>query len=251
MKFYAYHKLILACTIYLGIISCAVSRKQISGYSSQLATIDTSILVDTRISNLLLPYKNRMDSTMNRVIGYSDIPLSKAQPESSLGNLIADAMLTKAKQLDRSVQVSIINYGAIRLPYIAPGPVTRRMIFEVMPFDSKITVLEVPGSLLQEFCNHMAVYGGWPVSGMSYRIKNKSAVEVRVMGKPVSPQLVYTIATLDYVAGGGDNCSFLKDCKRKDYPVILRDVLIDHIEQEQHVGRKLHPVVENRISYGE
>ena len=35
----------------------------------------------------------RRDTGMSVVVGHTDIPLTKAQPESTLGNFVADAML--------------------------------------------------------------------------------------------------------------------------------------------------------------
>src|SRR5690606_11149141 len=105
------------------------------------------------------------------VIGRTDIPLTKAQPESTLGNFVADAQMIVAKKLDNKVVASVVNYGGIRLNYIAPGELTKGKIFELMPFDNMLTIVEVPGEVLKQFCNHMAKYRGWPVSGITYTIK--------------------------------------------------------------------------------
>ncbi|KAK6022161.1 hypothetical protein OSTOST_12150 [Ostertagia ostertagi] len=111
---------------------------------------------------MLLPYKKGVDTQMQVVIGHTDIPLTKAQPESTLGNFMADAQLMAARVLDPKVEVSVSNYGGIRVPYIEAGPLTRGKIFELMPFDNMLIILELPGTILKQFCDHMAMSRGWP-----------------------------------------------------------------------------------------
>ena len=97
------------------------------------------------------------------IIGHSDIPLTKAQPESTLGNFMADAMLVAGQRIDPDVVAAIGNYGGIRLPYIAPGPITRGKVYELMPFDNTLNIIEIPGAVLQQFCDAMAARKGWPM----------------------------------------------------------------------------------------
>ncbi len=156
-------------------LSCATT-KHVSEYYCSYTVINRSIKADSAVAMMLSPYRESMDSLMNITIGYTSIPLSKAQPESTLGNFMADAIRYRAIQMNTSVQASIINYGGIRLSYLQPGAITRGQIFELMPFDSKLAIMEIPGKILQEFCDHMAQYGGWPISGMTYQIKNKKAI---------------------------------------------------------------------------
>ena len=52
---------------------------------------------------MLRPYKVGVDTQMQVVIGYTDIPLTKAQPECALGNFMADAQMAAAKKLDNNL----------------------------------------------------------------------------------------------------------------------------------------------------
>jgi 2',3'-cyclic-nucleotide 2'-phosphodiesterase (5'-nucleotidase family) len=55
---------------------------------------------------------------MQVVIGTHDMPLTKAQPESTLGNFMTDAVLLAAQKIDPKVVAAVVNYGGIRLSYI-------------------------------------------------------------------------------------------------------------------------------------
>ncbi len=231
--------------------SCSVSRKQVSSYHTSYTVIDTTLQKDSRFEQMLQPYKKSMDTAMNIVIGYSEAPMSKALPECTLGNFIADAQLALAKRSDPATQISIMNYGGIRLPYISPGPITKGKLYELMPFDNKLTIVELPGKVLRQFCDHMAAYGGWPVAGISFKIKDKKAIDILIGSEPLNEQLVYHTAVSDYIANGGDNCDFLGTCKKTYINIFVRDMLIDYLSELNSKGQKLNIKIEKRISYAE
>lgn len=213
--------------------------------------IDTSLAVDSGLVKMLQPYKTGVDTQMLVVIGKTDMPLTKAQPECTLGNFMADAQMVAAKKIDPKVVASVINYGGIRLSYIAPGDITRGKIYELMPFDNILAIVEVPGKVLRQFCSHMARYRGWPVTGIRYTIKDRDATDIFVNGEPLNDQLVYKVAMSDYIVRGGDNCDFLSFLKRKYTSVFVRDALIEYVQVLNHQNKPLHPEIESRIQYAE
>lgn len=231
--------------------SCAVTKKQVVSYNASYTVIDSNIHSDPAFETLLSPYRDKMDSIMNEIIGYCDVPLTKAQPECTLGNFMTDAQLQYAQKKYPKVVLAAMNYGGIRLPYISPGAISKGKIYEVMPFDNMLTIVDIPGKTLRKFCNHMAAYGGWPVSGLTYVIKGKEALDIKVNGQPLNDQVVYEAALSDYIANGGDNCDFFTDCKKEYLDVFIRDILIDYIKELQLRGQKLHVTLEKRISYAE
>lgn len=148
--------------IYLLITACH-KPYYIQQHSQKQYVIDNNGRQDSTIIKMLQPYKRGVDTQMDVVIGTTDIPLTKAQPESTIGNFIADAQLIAALQINPKVDASVANYGGIRLSYLSPGPVTLGRIFELMPFENTLALVEVPGKNLHELCNRMAAAKGWPV----------------------------------------------------------------------------------------
>jgi 2',3'-cyclic-nucleotide 2'-phosphodiesterase (5'-nucleotidase family) len=190
------------------------------------------------------------DTQMQVVVGHTDIPLTKAQPESTIGNFVADAQLFAAKKIDSRVVASVVNYGAIKLSYIPPGPITRGKLQELMPFYNRITIIEIPGEILAKFCDHMAEYRGWPMSGIRYTIVNKKAENITVGGAPVNDNIIYKLAVPDYLAKGGDNCHFLSGLPQTRSTVLVRTAIIDYVTHLQEQNLLLHPELESRISHG-
>lgn len=219
--------------------------------SQQSYVISAEVPMDSGIYHMVLPYKKGVDTQMQEVLGSTDIMLTKAQPESSLGNFIADAQLVAAQKIDRKVAISVCNYGGIRLPYIAAGIITKEKIYELMPFDNMLTIVEVSGSQIQQLCDVIAKAKGWPISGCTFKIKDSKAIDIQVGNAPLHENIMYKLAISDYLVNGGDNIDFLKSCKKKTTAIFIRDTLIEYLQQLTAKNQPLHPIIENRISYAE
>jgi 2',3'-cyclic-nucleotide 2'-phosphodiesterase (5'-nucleotidase family) len=206
---------------------------------------------DSNMLAMLAPYKLGVDTQMQVVIGFTDIPLTKAQPECLLGNFLADAVLKAAQKLDAKVVAAVMNYGSIRLPYVAPGALTLGRFYEIMPFDDKLTIIEMAGADIRTLCNHMAVYKGWPVSGLRYTIKDKQAVDIALNGSPLNDNIYYKIAVGEYVAKGGDNCDFLQPLHKRFTSIFIRDAMIEYVAELAGQNKPLHPQIANRVQYAE
>lgn len=206
-------------------------------------------VTDSSLLKLLAPYSASLSTTMNQVIANVATRLEKKQPEGTLGNVIADAMLQAARtQFAQQVDAAFMNYGGIRLTEITPGPLTRGKLFELSPFDNTIVLITLNGEVLKQFLDHIAVAGGWPVAGMQMRIEDKKATQVIIGGKPLDLNAKYTIALPDYVANGGDNASMLKALPKQDRGIILRDQLQEYFTQLQKEGKSITASIEGRIT---
>jgi 2',3'-cyclic-nucleotide 2'-phosphodiesterase (5'-nucleotidase family) len=186
------------------------------------------------------------------VVVVSDMELEKKQPEGTLGNILADAMLTMAeKKYATHVDAAFINYGGIRLTSVPAGNITRGRIFELVPFDNLLVLQKITGKVVQEFLDHVAGKGGWPCAGISMQIKNKKAVNIMIGGAPIDELATYTIANNDYVANGGDDCVMLKTIPQIANGYLFRDAVIDYFTQQAKEGKKLSVKIENRVTNAE
>lgn len=214
--------------------------------------IENPVKVDSTVLAFLAPYKDSLGKAMNGVIGFSLSGLTKKQPESGLGNFMADAMKEMAqKKYNKNIDAAFVNYGGIR-SYLPKGDITVGKIYELMPFDNLVVLQELNGKELQIFLNHIASRNGWPMSkGITFGIKDKLAVNVLVNGKPIDDNTIYTIANSDYVANGGDNCDMLKKLPQQNKFYILRDALIEYTKLVTSDGKTIDSKPENRIVYAQ
>lgn len=203
---------------------------------------------DTSLTNLLLPYANRLNASMNTVIGFASRAMYAKQPESALGNFMADAMFAMAeKKYGMKIDGAFMNQGGIR-SYIPQGNIITGKIFELMPFDNLVVLQKIKGSVLQQFLNKTAADGGWPVSaGIRMHIKDKKAIEITLQGKPLDPDALYTIANSDYVANGGSDCDMLRGIPQISKGYLFRDALLEFIAEITKQGKPVDFSIENRV----
>lgn len=220
-------------------------------YASKTYAIDTACIADSAYIKMLQPYRQQMEQQMQVVIGFTDTLLTKGRPEGALGNFTADAMLKAAKRVNPSAEIAVANSGGIRISQVVPGSITLGKVYEWMPYDNALVIVSIPGKILQQFCNHMAMNGGWPVSGLSYKIKAKQAIDIEVGGQSLREEQVYILATNDYLLYGGDNCSFLTPLKSETTNRFIRDILIDEIKTLAKQNKPVHAYIEKRVSYAE
>ncbi len=204
---------------------------------------------DASVSELIAPYKKEMAKEMNTVIGEMAKMLTKAQPESTLGNWATDLVHEKCEDyLDRKIDFAVLNYGGLRITSIPKGPVTKGKIFELMPFDNLLVVIEMKGSELRALFNHIAANDGWPLSKQIEMTAHRNkAVDLRINGRKVENDKIYSFATNDYIANGGDKCSFLKDKKQIPTGVLFRDAILEYVQEQTKAGKKLDANLSKRI----
>jgi 2',3'-cyclic-nucleotide 2'-phosphodiesterase (5'-nucleotidase family) len=206
-------------------------------------------VTDSSILRLLSPYSKSLSAVMNEVIANVAMPLAKKQPEGTLGNVMADAILQQARsKFGQPVDIGFINYGGIRLSEVPAGPLTRGKVFELSPFDNTIVLITIKGDVLKKFLDLVASRGGWPVSGMRMQIADKKATQVTIDGRPLDANANYVIALPDYVANGGDDASMLKGLPRQDKGIVYRDELLAYFTRIQKEGKTISSSIEGRIT---
>lgn len=226
---YRFLYLLVWSALLLSILSCKVQHLA----STEVEYIQTTdyTAIDASIDSLIAPYREEMSAEMDEVLGTLPETLIKSRPNSNMGNWFCDVLLTEANSMFfNEVDITMQNYGGLRLPSLAEGPLTKGEVYELMPFDNTLVVIEVKGSLLRELVNAINDKGGWPISKtLSYKQGSKAS-EIKVHGKDLDDQAIYRLGIPDYVANGGDQAHFLKHIPQEESGVYIRDIIISHLE---------------------
>lgn len=205
---------------------------------------------DIAVQQIIQPYSDSVNKSMNDVVGFAKENLDKKSPAGPLGNFMADAFLMMAREkFNTKVDIAFMNFGGIRLNQLPAGPVTRGKIFELMPFDNLLILQKLKGTLLQQFLDHTASRGGWPVAGISMQVKDTKAVNVMIGGKALDPNAVYTVANSDFIANGGDNSEMLKPIPQHNIGYLMRDALFDYIRKLKSAGQDITASHEIRVTH--
>ena len=207
-------------------------------------------------------YNAELDKELNLAIGATAEALDSRKAtvrggEAAIGNLIADALRDAVK-----ADVAIVNGGGIRgnKEYPAGSALTRRDVLTELPFGNKTMKLEVTGDTVWAALENGVseaenAAGRFPqVSGLTFKAdlkkpKGQRVTEVMIAGKPLDKAATYTLATNDYMYGGGDGYVMLKEAKPllgvRDAKLMANDVMA-YIAARKTVSAK----VEGRISLG-
>lgn len=209
-----------------------------------------NLRVDSAVYKWMQPYRDSLEGTMGRYVVTLATDLEKQQPEGTLGNMMADALFEMARvKYGKQPDAAFMNNGGIRLQTVKSGRVTVGTIYELFPFDNILVLVTLPGTVLQQFLDHIASRGGWPVAGMTMRISKGKAVQVVIGGKPIDLQANYTIALGDYTANGGDDAVMLVGLPQQNNGYLMRDALIDFLKTKAQEGKPLVYVPEKRVQH--
>ncbi|RKT05950.1 5'-nucleotidase [Streptomyces sp. 3211.6] len=193
------------------------------------------------MTELIGRWKKLADPVANRPMGYISADIAgrgSEAPEKPLGDLIADAQLDATSAADRGgAQLAIMNPGGIRadLAYKAAGNegdgvVTYGESYTVQPFNNLLNVVDLTGAQLITALQQQVsgpVNGPNPKilqisKGLTYTLDmTKSGADrivvdsVKLNGAAIDPAKTYRVVMNEFLAGGGDGFTVLKDHKNK------------------------------------
>ncbi len=126
-------------------------------------------------------------------------PLFKNHKDTSADNWVAD-LAREYSQTD----IFVSNVGGVRVPLYA-GPVTRRDIIDMFPFDDQVVKMQVNGQFLKSLLKDTLLPRNLlSFSGLKVEYKNKNGkiknLKIWVNGKPVKNHQWYTLGTNSYLA---------------------------------------------------
>lgn len=225
--------------LFIAVMLSACGTYQLSKQQTDYYSVAETANKDNDITAIIAPYKAALDEKMSAVIGQTSGELVKARPCGSLNNFMADAIYDVASAAyEDTIHLAITNYGGIRIPSIAEGDISTGKMFELMPFENSLVVLELKGSVLQQWIQKIAQDGGWAMTQhLSLGIDTlQGQHEYLLQGTTIDPNETYVVCTSDYIAKGGDRCDFLKGQKMIDLEVLLRDALIEYVSRNKVIS---------------
>ncbi len=201
---------------------------------------------------LIEPYAKRLTDQMNEVIGHAPILMDKGRPQSLLANFTADALLAMGeKTYGKPMDLSVMNNGGLRNT-LNEGDVTIGTMFNIFPFENTLTILEMKGSDLADLINSLAGKKMEAMAGMNVTLEldgdRTYASSIKVSGKPIDPERIYYVSTIDYLAEGNSGMSAMTQAiKCTNTGILLRDVMIDYVKQLTAEGKEITSAIDDRV----
>ena len=189
--------------------------------------------IDSTILTIITPYQNGIEDQMNEVLTYTKNDLKKGRPQSTIGNFVTDLCLNYA-----DAHLCIMNNGGLRTT-INKGNITRGKIYELMPFENELVVLELNKNDYLGLLNYITKRGGEPFSGVTITMDNKGNIINNSLTVDFDSGEKLKVITSDYLANGGDKMSFFKDKEQIKVGVKLRDAIIDYCTKNDTIDVEL------------
>lgn len=224
--------------------------------------LDASVIPDPAIVARVAELAAPLAEVRARVVADAVAPIDGSRDscrvrECAMGNLVADAMLARAR--GQGVSIAIQNGGGLRAS-IDAGPVTMGEVLAVLPFQNQLATFQLSGedivaalengvSQVEDGAGRFAQVAGLrysfaPASPKGARIRR---VEVREGDGwvPITPGTIYGVVTNNYLRGGGDGYGVFAARGRNayDFGPGLDTVVADYLSARQGYT----PVIEGRV----
>ncbi|KAH6603199.1 5 -nucleotidase precursor [Trichoderma cornu-damae] len=206
-------------------------------------------------------WRGPFEDFANEVVGSTDNALDQTACQAGdclLGQVMADAVydylynLTADAPQDQRPSFALINAGGVRAT-IDAGNVTRGQVVTSFPFGNAVTKLSFSGErllrILEGCVSRVNQFNGQKLSswfqisrGLAVRYNPSNPpgymlVDATISGRRIDPEREYVVATVDFVAAGGDNIL----PKSHDFVVLdtLDEVLVDYIKAKTPLSNAL------------
>ncbi|GJQ83469.1 hypothetical protein Trydic_g8594 [Trypoxylus dichotomus] len=150
-------------TRYLGSLSVEYDNSgNLFSWGGNPIYLDKSIPQDSRINDLLEPYRLEVEAAGNQVLGTSKVFLNSycRYAECNLGNFLTDAMVayyaSESNETWTKAAIGIINAGGIRTS-MDIGDITANDLGTSQPFANTIDYGELQGKYIKEFMEKAAM----------------------------------------------------------------------------------------------
>lgn len=215
----------------------------------------TDVIPDAEIEALIAEIEAEIEVITSEVIGSTDVNLDGERAdvragETNLGNLITDAVLSET-----GADIVLTNGGGIRAS-IAAGDITVGDIITVLPFGNYVVTKELKGSEILAALEHglsaaPSPEGFFPhIAGAVvvydlYADAGSKVIEATINGNAIDPDMMYVLATNDFMAAGGDNYSMFADGEILGEFDGLDEIVINYIKE---IGGDISPEVDGRLT---
>ncbi len=226
------------------LIGCKNTSQHLKTIEAKQFAIDSNIPNDPVVDSIIKPYQKRVKEELNSVLSYNvrDMHKKDGHYETTIGNFMADLILERTnlvleKRENIKADIGLLNHGGIRSD-MAKGPITMQHMYDVMPFENTIVVVELTGNKIQEMLDYMCkAKRAHPIAGMTITLdKDYKLVDATIGGKKIDKNKNYIVATSNFLYQGGDGMHFLANpVKYYELDYKIRNAMVDHLKQTDTV----------------
>lgn len=230
---------------YVGKLDLDVVDGKITNYKGELIALTSAIKEDQEIAAIIAEYQAQLDASLSKVIGKTEVFLEgtrrsvRSGKETNLGRLIAYNMAVNSRS-----DIAILNGGAIR-GSIKEGDITLNDVYTIFPFPDTVVKMNLSGediiAVLQRGAELEPGRGGkLQTFGLTYTTDGDKVTIEKIRGQPFDHGKIYSVATNDFLAAGGDGYTILKEKGKNLYNSgpMISDLLINYIREKKVITQE-------------
>lgn len=239
--------------------------REVVDHRYQVFPIDSRTPDDAETIRRLAPYIQELALSMDllKPIAFATQTLLRRNPagtDSVVGNIVADAMRTRA-----GVETDFVVTNSLGIrDNIYQGPITTEVLFNVFPFENTIATMFLSGAEVQEMFDFVAgrttsrgCQTQVQVAGVEVTLRCDCAISsdgccatasryggeypkacaenIRIGGQPLNPNGTYEMGTNDYMAGGGSGFEMLRrNTTQRDTGIPMRTAVEEYLAKFDH-----------------
>jgi len=165
---------------------------------------------DAEIAAIVDAERKQAEKYTARVVGAAARELQQDRnPDTPLGNLVADALLEYGRKQGWGTDIAFYNGAGLRAN-LATGTITYGALFAVLPFRNVVTSVDLTGDQVRAVLEDASGNAGrLHPAGVNWTYRFESPPSQRVLsasvgGRPLEPTRTYHVATIDFLLYGGD-----------------------------------------------
>ena len=241
---------------FVGSLKLTVVNGKITNDTYELVEVRAADLkADKDMTSLIESNEDPFDEEINKVVGYSTIPLYRYFViENTIDTLILDALAWRVPEVD----VVLSNGFRFCPPRSTPDqtgkiPITEGFIFDMLPVDSYVRKAKATGTQIKEWLekelnnvfakNAAERFGGWVVKFKGMEItfnafgeKGKRVQSVMIGDMPLDPERLYTISACERDGDPADMLCRIKGVKDAvNTPFTLHEVMRSYLKANSPV----------------
>ncbi|MGA7160033.1 MAG: bifunctional UDP-sugar hydrolase/5'-nucleotidase [Bacteroidota bacterium] len=229
----------------LGVLDLTVDNKKVTQYNGKLIQLwYDSARPKTELSAFIDSVQHGIEKDYSQVIGtLKEDWVRNDNGESGIGDFISDAQREAAH-----ADVGFMNNTGIR-KNLSAGPITKRDIFEILPFRNILTTFQLSGSDVKTIVlNYIQQHLKIQTSGIQCEWKSNpdgkiEIVKLEINGKPFDEKGTYIGAASDFYVGEAKHYLGIEIL----HPVYLQQTVFETIETKVRNEKEVDSKVENRI----
>ncbi len=217
----------------------------ISSKLNQGADIKDVILKDSATEKFYADLQKELEPITKEVIGQATEAFTHNRGDKGgvtlLGRWACEVMAEKT-----GAQIAIQNGGGLRRT-LEKGDITMGDMYEIMPFDNYLVVMDLPGEDIKKAIDHGLINPNvtdGAFSGLIVEYDSSKEFENRITkitlsdGTPLDMKKTYRVVVNDFMFTGGDNYNFKNATNVDETYVPVRDVFVETIKKAKQITPK-------------